>query len=152
MPLNKEIKSKQTNKQTHSHTHTHIHTHTHTHIYIYIYSYLFLLATRQNLTQCFFHSGCLCEGNVRHEPRLVPFWTILVIGSPGAMWTMQNFLKSSYTKPGDLAGHSLTRTESLVLCLSSPTYRMSDQSQEPFCLQSIVDLITHPAGMLGGPI
>ena len=39
-----------------------------------------------------FYSGDLGK-DVKHEPRLVPWWTMLA------------FAKSPGTKPGDLAGH-----------------------------------------------
>ena len=67
--------------------------------------------TRQDLTQGLFYCGGFGEGEVEHEPRLVCCWSMLAIGSLGAMSTMLNFAKSPCTKPGYLAGHRFTRPE-----------------------------------------
>ena len=65
-----------------------------------------------------FYSGNLGEGKFGHELKLMPCWTMLVIGSLGAMWIMLVFAKSPDIKPGDLAGHRFTRLRGPVLCES----------------------------------
>ena len=58
---------------------------------IYIYIYIYVPPTRENLTQGHFYSGDL--GEVRYEFWLIPWWTILVIRSLCAMWTVLAFAK-----------------------------------------------------------
>ena len=72
--------------------------------------------TRQDFIQGLFYSGDLGEGEVAYEPRLL-CWSVLV-ESLGAMWTVLAFAKSPRTKPGDCAGHRITRPEGLVQCES----------------------------------
>ena len=64
-----------------------------------------MFSTRQDLTQGLF-CGDLGNGKVGHKPRLVPCWTMKVIGSFVAMWTKIAFAKSPGAKPSDLAGHN----------------------------------------------
>ena len=52
--------------------------------------YLSKPPTREDLTQGFFYSR---RGGVGHEPKLVRYWSMLVRGSLGAMWTMLAFAK-----------------------------------------------------------
>ena len=87
----------------------------------------------------FFYSGGLEEGKVGLKLRLMPTWTILVIGSLGAMWTMQAFVKSPCTKPNDLAGHNLNKSWRSTAIDSLPTQRWSSHSLRPFDLKSIID-------------
>ena len=73
--------------------------------------YLSVPPTRQDLTQgpFYYERGRLGTGQGL-------CWTMVVIGSLDAIGTMQAFAKSLSRKPGDLAGHSLTTPEGLVLC------------------------------------
>ena len=77
-----------------------------------------MLSTRQDLTQGLIDNGDLEDGEVAHKPRLIRCWTVLIIGSLGAMSTLLAFAKSPGTKPGDLAGHRFTRPKDLVQCES----------------------------------
>ena len=52
-----------------------------------------LPSTRQDLTQGYFIVG-VGDGDVAQELRLIRCWTMLVIGSQDAMWTMLAFAKS----------------------------------------------------------
>ena len=80
--------------------------------------YLSVPPTRQDLIQGLFYSGDLREEEGGHESKLVPCWSILVIGSLGAMYTMLAVAKFPGTKPGDLAGHRFTGPRSPVQCES----------------------------------
>ena len=46
------------------------------------------------------------------------YWSMLVIGFLGAMWTMLAFAKSPSKKPSDFAGQRLTRPEGPMQCES----------------------------------
>ena len=56
--------------------------------------YLFMPSTRHDLTQDLFYCVDFEEGKVRHEPKFMPCFSMLVIGSLGVMWTMLAFAKS----------------------------------------------------------
>ena len=69
-----------------------------------------------------------------HTSRLVRSWSVLVIESLGATWTMLALAKSPGTKSGNLAGHRFTWPEGRVQCESL-----------------LVIKSTHPAWILDGP-
>ena len=62
------------------------------------------------------YNGDLEKGKMVHEPRLVLCWSMLVIGSLGAMWTILTFAKYPGMKSGSLAGHWFTWPEGPVQC------------------------------------
>ena len=77
----------------------------------------------------------------------------IILVTLAAMWTMQAF-QSPGTKPGDLAGHGLTRPEGLVLCLSLIFRQLErDPGGEAGHSASsrFVDLIPHLARNPDGP-
>ena len=80
--------------------------------------YLSVPPTRQDLTQGLFLERGFRRGGVIHEPRLLCCWSMLVISSLGAMWTMLTFAKSPGTKTGDFASHRFTRPGGLGQCES----------------------------------
>ena len=102
--------------------------------------------TSQDLTLGLFYRVDLGEGEVS--------WTLLVIGSQSAMRNMLDFIKSPGTKSVVFAGHSLTKLEGLVLCLSMILLPPEDGLSEAESLSTSnlsLTLTIHPARMPDGP-